>query len=127
MPSRRNSTSNVSLKSNRSKGSIHDIHVKSDEAAVYDPYTHELKILKVNDINKDPRYKRVDIPKIGKKVDIHLSIDPEDKYPDRFLATVNLRSLGFKANMRRHFGQLKCIYVLDRGADESIAEDDTAI
>ena len=64
-------------------------------------------------LNLGPEYTEVEIPRWGKKVDVFLEIGPADAKTNRFLATVNLNSLGFTMNMKRHMGELKSIYVLE--------------
>jgi hypothetical protein len=64
-------------------------------------------------LNSGNEYTEVEIPRWGKKVDVFLNIGPEDAQTNRYLATVNLNSLGFTMNMRRHMGELKSIYVIN--------------
>jgi hypothetical protein len=60
----------------------------------------------------DPKYTKYDIPRFRSKVDIYLEIGPSESKNNQLLATVNLKSLGFTMNLRRHLGDIKCIYVL---------------
>jgi len=89
--------------------------LEKDEVVVYDPYSRQLTKDKVDVVDASKEYTRRDIPRWGKRVDIYLDIGPADDKTNRFLATFNLKSLGFSMNMRRHFGELKCIYVLNKG------------
>jgi len=82
-----------------------------NEVIVYDPVSHELRKDSSGQVKDNSEYKEIDIPRFGKKVDVFLNIGPKDARTDRYLATVNLNSLGFTMNIKRHMGELKSIYV----------------
>jgi len=97
--------------------------VNEDEAIIYDPFSHDLRKAKVQQIDTNKNYRRVQIPKFKQKVDVYLDIKPagdgasgEDS---RFLATVNLNSLGFTMTIKRHLGMLEYIYILDKAPSKS--------
>lgn len=62
-------------------------------------------------LNLGNGYQEIGIPRFGKKVDVSLHIGPKGDETNRYLATVNLNSLGFTMNIKRHMGELKSIYV----------------